>query len=251
MNLVMTIKNATIMNAYSKIAAIMVIAGLFMLPIAGSDPAAAQKESVVYDPRITDYIQEILEQTGTTTTQETKDGDTWITTNTLNATSASKYTLSTTTTINGELVHDESFVIVVNDNGTYRLINTERGIDQTFTTNKPQTRGSANYNLSSATITLDDRGYANDGDVLGLSDSYNSCAHARFDAGVDTTDDTGVEWDVSDRFWSYCFVPLDFDYVKIKHEGQTRTSSSNNSDMTFSNSNGAGWYKVVVYVYYN
>ena len=234
------------------IAAIVMIGGLLMLPVAGANQATAKTPSPTYDKKITDYIKEILEQTGTVTKTETKNGHELVTTNTLTKTDKSEYALTTTTTMDGEQIHDEEFTIVVNDDSTYRLINEERGIDETFiTTSQTTTRGSANESWLSASVRLYDRAYAEDGEVIGLSDSYNDCVHARFDAGVDTAGDTLVEWDAADIFWSYCFAPLWFDYVKITHEGNTRTSTSNDSTMSMSNSNGEGWYTATVKVYYD
>ena len=227
------------------------IGELLMLPIAGANLATVTPADVVHDKKITDYIEDLLAQTGTTVKTETKNGHDLITTTTLTKTDESEYALTTTATLDGEQIHDEEFTIIVNDDDTYRLINEEHGIDETFTAaSQTSTRGSATSSLSSSRVNLSDRGYAEDGEVHCLYDSYNNCVHARFDAGVDTTDDTVIEWDAADIFWHYCILPQWFDYVKITHEGHTMTSTSNDSVTTMSNSNGEGWYKVTVNAYY-
>ena len=174
-----------------------------------------------------------------------------VTTNILTEVSTSKYTLSTVTTMNGEILNDEEFTIIVNSDGTYRLINIEQGIDQTFTTNPNMTRGSASNSYSSGVVKLTDKAYANDGEVIRLTDSYTTYTHARFYAGVDTTGNTVVDWETDNIFWSYRILPLGFDYLQVKHEGQTQRSTSTNSVMSLSNSNGDGWYKAEVRIYYS
>ena len=164
---------------------------------------------------------------------------------------ANEFTLVTTTTINDEVANNETFQITKNDDGTYRLVNTVRDIDLTFSDTTTTTRGTATISPTSAKINLVDSGTADDGDVLGLSDSYNRCGNARFDAGVDTTDDTLITWDASNHFWSYCFIYEGFDYVKIQHEGHTEYGSSSDSSVNMSNSNGEGTYQVRVTVYYD
>ena len=126
-----------------------------------------------------------------------------------------------------------------------------RDIDLTFSDTTTTTRGTATISPTSAKINLVDSGTANDGDVLGLSDSYNHCGTARFDAGVDTTDDTLITWDAHEYFWSYCLIHEGFDYVKIQHEGHTEYGYSFDSSVNMSNSNGAGTYEVSVTVYYD
>ena len=126
-----------------------------------------------------------------------------------------------------------------------------RDIDLTFSDTTTTTRGSETISSTSAQINLVDSGTANDGDVLGLSDTYNWCGAAKFDAGVNTTDDTLITWAAREYFWSYCFINEEFDYVKIQHEGHTEYSDSFDSSVNMSNSNGAGTYQVRVTVYYD
>ena len=225
---------------------------LFSAPMIGSDVEANKSvDTTINDGKVVDYIQDLLESVGTTVKEETKYGDALITTNTVTQMSNDEFTLVTTTTVNDETIHNETFQITKNDDGTYRLVNIERDIDLTFSDTTITTRGTATISPTTARINLVDRGTADDGDVLGLSDSYNYCGHARFDAGVDTTDDTLITWDASNHFWSYCFVYEGFDYVKIQHEGHTEYRYSSDSSVNMSNSNGEGTYQVRVTVYYD
>ena len=218
----------------------------------GANVAEAAKEPPTYDRNITDYLETVLQQTGTTvTTEETSDGQVLVTTNILTEVSASEYTLSTVTTMNGEILNDEEFTIILNSDGTYRLINTERGIDQTFTTNPSMTRGSASNSYTSGIVVLTDREYASDGEIISLSDEYRKYTNARFVAAVNTAGNTVVDWQTNNLFWSYHIIALEFDYLKVKHEGQTETSDNINSVMSLSNSNGDGWYKVEIRIYYS
>ena len=229
------------------------ILALFSAPMIGSDVQANKSvTTTINDGEVVNYIEEILESVGTTVKEETKSGDTLVTTNTVTEASANEFILVTTTTINDEVANNETFQITKNGDGTYRLVNTVRDIDLTFSDTTITARGSATISSTSAKINLVDSGTANDGDVLGLSDSYVWCGSAaRFDAGVDTTDDTLIIWDAREYFWSYCLINEEFDYVKIQHEGHTEYSNSFDSSVNMSNSNGAGTYKVRVTVYYD
>ena len=228
------------------------ILALFSAPMIGSDVQANKSViTTINDGEVVDYIEDLLESVGTTVKEETKSGDTLVTTNTVTEASANEFTLVTTATINGEVANNETFQITKNSDGTYRLVNTVRDIDLTFSDTTTNTRGSATISSTSAKINLVDSGTANDGDVLGLSDTYNWCGNARFDAGVVTTGDTLITWDAYGHFWSHCFIYEGFDYVKIQHEGHTEYSDSLDSSVTMSNSNGAGTYQVRVTVYYD
>lgn len=222
-----------------------------MMPITGTNLAMAKPTMAINDPKVFNYIEEILQAVGTTVKQETKSGDVLVTTNTLTATDEHTYMLSTTTAVNGEVANDEDFTIIDNKDGTYRLINTDRGVDYTFKNDSMTTRDYASQSMSSAIIRLSDSSHAEDDEVVGLSDSYNYCGHARFDAGVDTADDTFIEWDASNHFWSYCFVYQGFDYVKVSHEGHHHILNDNESSTNMSNSNGAGTYTVRVSIHYD
>jgi hypothetical protein len=158
----------------------------------------------------------------------------------------------TRTTADDEVSNNETVFITVNGDGTYGFKNPARNIGVVFT-DTSYTQGYATESMTSATITLHDRAYAEEGEVITLTDDYRGCSgnYATFTAGVDTTDDTYMTWRAQPQFFSYCFMYQGFDYIKITHQGHTITSDDRSSNADMSNSNGEGWYSAYVKVYYN
>ena len=114
-------------------------------------------------------------------------------------------------------------------------------------------QGYPSQSMTQATITLRDRAYANEGEVITLTDDYRGCMgnYATFTAGVDTASDTYMTWRAQPQFFSYCFMYQGFDEVKIVHEGHVVYSQLRQSSLDMSNANGAGWYSATVTIFYD
>lgn len=226
----------------------MAIAALLAMPLVVQTDA---QMSHTYHPGMVAYIQTMISKTGTHTMTIPDDTHSIITTNTVTR-SGDTYAVHTITTMDGETINDETISITQNDDGTYRLVNTNRSIDVTFTDDESHLQGYLSQDWTRAIIALSDREYAEEGELITLTDDFRGCSsnYATFTAAVDTTDDTYMTWNVRQWFWSYCFVPLPFDYIKIIHEGHKITSDDRRSNADMSNSNGEGWYSAYVQVYY-
>ena len=199
------------------------------------------------------YIRDVIGQTGTTTFTEVDNTRKVTTTNTV-VQDGSTYAVHTVTTADGTTINDETVTITQNNDGTYRLVNVARSIDVVFTDDEDDyLQGRASQSLTEATIALYDREYADEGELITLTDDYRGCTgnYATFTAAVDTTDDTYMTWRAQPQFFLYCFVYQGFDEVKITHEGHTVYSSSRQSSIDMWNANGEGWYSATVKVYYD
>ncbi len=211
------------------------------------------QSSPTYDPEMVEYIRTVISQTGTATITEADDTRRVTTTNTV-VQDGSTYAVHTVTTADGTTINDETVAITQNNDGTYRLVNTDRSIDVVFTDDESDyLQGRASQSLTRTIITLSDRAYADEGELIVLSDDYRGCLgnYATFTAAVDTTDDTYMTWRAQPQFFSYCFLYQGFDQVKITHEGHTVYDSSRQSSIDMWNANGEGWYSATVNVYYN
>ena len=229
--------------------ACMAIAAMLMAPMSVSMSEASG--GATYDPEMVEYIRTVISETGTYTVVEDSAHNV-ITTNTVTL-DGSVYTVHTTTTASGEVINEETVYITPTRNGMYGFENSARNIDVRFTDQESYAQGQPSQSRTSATITLSDRAYAEDGEVITLTDDYRGCSgnYATFTAGVDTADDTLMTWRAQSQFFSYCFLYQGFDYIKITHEGHTITSTSTRSSADMSNSNGEGWYSAYVKVYYD
>lgn len=228
----------------------MVIAALLTVPI-GFNQSEAQSD-MIYDQKVFDYIQTVVSQTGTTTFTQADTTRNVVTTNTV-VQNGFTYAVHTITTADGITINDETVSITHNSDGTYRFVNTDRSIDVIFTGDENDyLQGRASQGTTRATITLHDRGHAEEGELIVLTEDYRGCMgnYATFTAAVDTTDDTYVTWRAQPQFFSYCFIYQPFDEIKIAHEGHHFYPSSRQSNTDMWNANGEGRYSALVEVNY-
>lgn len=238
-------------NTTYAVIAIMAITALLTIPT-GINQSEARSE-IIYHPEMVAYIKEVISNTGTATSTRTDDGKNFVTTNTVTK-DGSAYTVHTTTTVDGYTINDETITITQNDDGTYGFVNEARDMDIIFTNNEYHYLQGWAYNAKNgADIVLHDRAYAEEGEVISLTDDHKGCwgNYATFTAGVDTTSDTYMTWDAKLYYVAYCFLPQFFDKVEITHEGHNVTSELRKSNLDMWNSNGEGWYSATVKVYYD
>lgn len=235
-------------NTANAVFACMSIAALLTMPLAVQTDA---QENYTYHPGMVAYLQTMTSQTGTQTITQSDGAHSVVTTNTVTR-SGDTYAVHSTTTVDGETVNNENVSVTQNRDGTYRLVNTDRSIDVTFTDDDSYLQGRENDSWTRATITLQDREYAEEGELIALTDDYRGCwgNYATFTAGVDTTDDTYMTWNAKSYYITYCLVYLPFDYIEISHGGNTITSEDRRSNADMSNPNGEGWYSAYVKAYY-
>ena len=79
-----------------------------------------------------EYILTVINQTGTTTITEADNARNITTTNTA-VQDGFTYAVHTVTAADGTVINDETVTITQNNDGTYRLVNTDRSIDVVFT----------------------------------------------------------------------------------------------------------------------
>ena len=147
-----------------------------------------------YDPEMVEYIRTVISETGTYTVVEDSAHNV-ITTNTVTL-DGSVYIVHTTTTASGEVINEETVYITPTRNGMYGFENSARNIGVRFTDQESYAQGQPSQSRTSTTITLSDRAYAEDGEVITLTDDYRGCSgnYATFTAGVDAADDTLMTW---------------------------------------------------------
>ena len=188
-----------------------------VLPISSTN-AIAEKQPV-YDPVVVEYIEELIAQPGKNTDEREIDGQTVTVITNVKQLDDNKYSVKTKTKINGEQVTSQYFKIKVNDDGTYKLVNNNLGIKETFT-DTPQGAvgaGSGNSTISSARIDLYDREYGTP--QLSLYDDYFGCGNlkqAMFTATV-RSNNVDVSWVGSAYYLHWCLVPHEFDHGKMQY----------------------------------
>ncbi len=149
---------------------------LILLIPAGIDNSFAQESSQkapIYDPAVVQYIKEIISRNGEHTQEKTIDGQTMSVTTNIQVTDGS-YVARTTASVNDERIMSETFRIVANDDSTYKLINDNLGIDETFTDVSQGATGDATSSTRSS-ISLTDR-ECDTFHTLLPSDSYSACS---------------------------------------------------------------------------
>jgi len=238
----MTTKNA-------KIALFAVLIAATMMPLSGISDVQAQ-QTAVYDPMVTDYLEEVLQTTGENTEQRVVDGRTVSITTVVTQLSDEKYRLVTTATVDGTVTSSEKFIVTVYQNGTYRLVNEKQEIDETFTASAATaTRGSGSSDAFGARIDLHDSEIGSQ--HVALSDSYSACGdvnRGEVNASVDANNlRTFVTWEAGLLYLHWCFVPSMFDHGEIRHGGSTHylpSTENREGSHHFSNSGGHAIYDV-------
>ena len=151
---------------------------LILLIPAGMDNSFAQEsneKAPICDPAVVQYIKEIISRNGENAQEKTIDGQTMsVTTDTQQVTEDS-YAVRTRASVNDERVMSETFRIIANDDGTYKLINDRLGIDETFTDVSQGTTGDTTLSSTStrASTSLADREYDTSHTLL-PSDGYSA-----------------------------------------------------------------------------
>ena len=215
--------------------------------------AFAETTEPIYDPVVTQYIEELIAQPGKTTEERIIDEQNMSVATKVKQVTDDRYVVKSVTRINDEKVSSQIFRIITNGDGTYELINHKLEMRETFT-DVPQGAIGSGYGSSTpnnARIDLYDSDYGTP-HTLTLYDNYSDCVNlnqAVFEAPVrpNTVD---VTWEASPYYLHWCFIPHEFRHGSVQYGAETVYLDGHNDrrgSHAFTNFDvGTTWYSVEV-----
>ena len=214
--------------------------------------AQTDQKQAIYDLVVVEYIEEVIKELGTNTEAKVIDGQTIAVTTKVKQVGNYMYGVETITHIDGEKKFHQLFNITSSTNGTYNMVNSDLGINETFTDQRPlgvSGVGSGTSSLIGARIDLSDRKFTAP-HIVKLHDEHSGCFPlnwAEFQAMI-RPNIIDVTWDANPFYMHWCLVPHEFDHGKIQHgtdvyyldgHGDRRSSHA------FTNSyNEATWFSI-------
>ncbi len=210
-------------NENQKTIQILLFAGLItaiIVPFSINSTLAEEQTNAIYDPVVVQYIENLISQPGKNTQEKIIDGETVTLITKTKQVTNDRYVVKTTTKIDGKKLMTETFRIVTNDDGTYKLINHNLGIRETFTdvSRGATGDGGGRSNPFGASINLYDREIGTP-NTLRLHDNYSACA--TFNQGVFSAtvkpNVIDVNWEGSPYYLHWCFVPHEFMHGDVQY----------------------------------
>ena len=226
---------------------------VLMLPVPpGIVFAQTDQKQASYDPVVMEYVEEIIKESGTSTEARVIDGQTIAVTTKVKQVSQYTYGIETITHVDDEKKFRQSFNITSGTNGTYSMVNTDLGINETFTDQRPLGVfgvDSRDSSLSGARTYFHDREFGTPHTVK-LYDGCSACARldqAEFQATIrpNTLD---VTWEASPFYLHLCLLPHSFDYGEIQYNTDVHYLDGHNNrhgSHAFTNSHsGTAWHSI-------